>query len=441
MKFWLKLTARIALYLLIPAAYVVFSHKYSPLTNEFIQEMPKPTKLLRASEKYDPKTFGASVRVGFAKRDITPGGFPWLAGYHPPHPALLVNDRLWVKSLAIQGANGQFAVIVTCDLIGLLPDEITKIKELVKGVIHSSRVFIACTHTHSGPDTMGIWGLVPLVTDGKSKKYMRFLRENIAAAIIESISNLQNSKIRFGEGELKGFVRGRYENPNDESVMVIQALVGNKLPVTLVNFACHADDFKNLHISADFPYYLYERLQQLTGGEAMFVQGAIGGVQPTDGELKFYHAKVMGENLADEVVFRILKNPVAPSFVAVRVDQLEVKAALENENFAFGAKTGVLPELRDENNLVAAELNRITIGPAEILTVPGELFPKIWWRVKPLMKGRLKFIFGLTNGEYGYILTSEDYRSGRHNYHVSVSVGSEFGTKIEEAMKYLITLP
>ncbi|MDP3999548.1 MAG: hypothetical protein Q8P76_03075 [bacterium] len=112
---------------------------------------------------------------------------------------------------------------------------------------------------------------------------------------------------------------------------------------------------------------------------------------------------------------------------------------MENENFNFAARMGMIADVRNDRGAVVAEINRIVIGPMEILTVPGELFPKSWWNVKPLMKGKLKAIFGLTNGEYGYILLPEDYYSGKHNYHVSVSVGHNFGLEIEKAMKKLVT--
>ena len=60
----------------------------------------------------------------------------------------------------------------------------------------------------------------------------------------------------------------------------MQVLLSSGIPVTLVNFASHADVMKSFRISADFPYYLYERLGKLTGGEVIFIPGAIGGVQP-----------------------------------------------------------------------------------------------------------------------------------------------------------------
>lgn len=399
-------------------------------------KLPEPTQFSRAPDQYDFQSFGSALQAGFSKREITPEGFSWLAGFEAFRPALLVNDPLWVKSLALADERGNVIVIVSCDLIGLLPDEIKKIKSAVKG-INPSQIFISTTHTHSGPDTIGLWGMPPVLS-GKREKYFVFLRKQINQSIEESIANLQEARIRFAVSELKGHSLGRKDNPADFSVSVMQVLISGKFPVTLVNYANHPDVFKTLHISADFPYYLAERLRCLTGGETIFLPGAIGGVQSTDGELGFYYAKVIGENLADKV-YRALKKPIIPKEFMISVERAWVYAPLENEGFVKAAEFGLISDLRSEGNQLIAEVGRITIGPAEILTVPGELFPGIWWKVKPLMKGRPNFIFGLTDGEYGYIMLPRDFDSQNHKYHTSMSVGPTFGTEIEKTLKKLLT--
>lgn len=403
-----------------------------------VSGMPEPTHFSRPPEVYNWRTFGAPLEAGFAKRDITPRDYLiCLAGYTPFHPALVIHDHLWVKSLALRDADGRVAVFVSCDLIGLLPDEIKKIKAMVVNV-DSSHVFIGCTHTHSGPDTIGLWG--PLIFTGKRLGYQRLMRAQVAAAIDQSVADLKPAKIRFGKAALAAeFVHGRFENPNDLSISVLQVLFRTGRPVTLVNFACHADVEMNFNLTADFPYYLYERLGRFTGGEVMYLQAAIGGVQPDKGDIDEWpsFARTIGENLADAVQFRALRQPVVPMQAKISFRQLIVQAPLENRNFAYAAKMGVISDLRDSRGMIHAELNRIDIGPAEILTVCGELFPKIWWRVKPLMSGNPNFIFGLTNGEYGYILLPEDWKSGRHKYHCAVSIGPQFGTAVAEGLKQL----
>lgn len=395
----------------------------------FLWDFPGPSEFYSDLPVYDLKSFGAPIEAGFSKRDITPQRGQWVAGFMPPHPGLAIHDRFWAKSLALRDKNGESIVIVSCDLIGLLPDELDKIFSLVKN-IPRERIFITTTHTHSGPDTLGLW-------IWKNKKYMEFLRRQVASSIDESVVNISWSAIRFGQGEFSGYVNGREENPADPTVSVIQVLVKN-LPVTIVNFACHPDVVQGLQFSADFPYFLSERIKLRMGGETMFIPAAIGGVQPaTEGKKVNYFVRTLGEDLAD-AVYRIMKKPNIPKDAEISFQKMIVRAPFENNGLLRTAKKlNMTPGLLDKDQNITAEVGKIWIGPAEILTVPGELFPKIWQQVKPKMNGELKMIFGLTNGEFGYILLPEDYYSGKHKYHVSVSIGPTFGEKIYKALKQL----
>jgi len=449
---WRWLVKRILVY--VPFGIVIlylFLNKHF-IANSYIG-LPKPTYTKFQKESYSLENFGAPIKAGFAKRNITPFEFlpASLAGFTPWHHGWLIHDQLWAKSLTLQDKKGNTIIIVSCDLIGLLPDEITKIRSLVKNKnVNPDNIFINTTHTHSGPDTMGIWGFYAPISlvSGKNEKYLKGLRKKVAEAIDASIENLQESSIRFAQGEFLNRANGRDGNPPDPTVSTIQVLASSQcektcslgksyIPVTLVNFAVHADIVESLQISADFPYYLSERLWAITGGETMFIPGAIGGVQPkgdrSDGPNL---ARCLGEGLADRVM-ELLKNPVVPDRADISVIKISVSAPLENWRFSLLARLGVISDILNENGKVLAEVSRVRIGPAEILTVPGELFPKIWWRVKSKMRGNPKMIFGLTNGEFGYILLPEDVRSEKNKYHVGVSVGPMFGEEIDKALQKL----
>jgi len=412
--------------------YIVNKH-YFVLT--YLLDFPKATELSPEIPRYDLQKFGVPIRAGFSKKDITPKRFSWVAGYMPPHPALSIKDRLWVKSLAMQDKNGNQVVIVSCDIIGLLPDEIDNIFSQVKAV-SKDKIFLSATHTHSGPDTIGLWG-------GKNKLYMETLRVKIAEAIDESIKEMRKASFRFGQGEFSGRANGRDENPADPMVSVLQVLISQKSDVkkesliTLVNFACHPDVVQGLQISADYPYFLSERLRMRLGSETMFIPAAIGGVQPEGDrkELLSYRVRTLGEDLADAVV-AIMRRPKKIQNADISVLKIKISAPFENtKDLAKAVKFGLVTNLSNERNEVVAEVGKITIGPLKFFTVPGELFPKIWLRVK--MHDENCMIFGLTNGEFGYIMLPEDFYSGKHNYHAGVSVGPIFGQRIYEAMKKL----
>lgn len=404
--------------------YLLYKHGHVLV---FLWDFPKSTEIDTVIPIYDQNKFGAPIEAGYAKRDITPGRFSWVAGFMPPHPGLAIKDRLWAKSLALRDKSGEVVVFVSCDLIGLLPDEIDKIFSLVKNV-SMERIFIIETHTHSGPDTMGLWG-------GKNKKYMTELHRSIAEAIDASVVSLDKANVRFGRGELTKLVNGRDGNPPDQSVNVIQVLRGGEL-VTLVNFACHPDVVQGLQISADFPYFLQEKLRKTIGGDVMFIPGAIGGVQPdVDRYKNHYFVRTLGESLADSVI-SAMKHPTIPENTDIWIRKSVIIAPFENTGLLKKADDyGLISNMRDEKGNVASEVNRIDFGPLKILTAPGELFPKIWWKVK---QDDNTLMFGLANGEFGYILLPEDYNSGKHNYHASVSIGPTFGTRVLEALQELM---
>jgi len=433
-RWWLIKRALVYLPLFgVLLTFVLLSRHFHVLM--WLVNFPEPTIISRQMPIYDKLTFGAPIKAGFSKQDITPSRFSWVAGYYPPHLGLSIKDRLWTKSLALKDRHGNIVVIVSCDLIGLLSDELNLIFSLVKN-IPREKIFINTTHTHSGPDTLGLWGIP--ATSGKNEKYMEFLRKAIAKSIDDAVANLQESSIRFGQGKFAGYAEGREENPADDSVSVIQVLISS-VPVTLVNYACHPDVVQGLQISKDFPYFLEERIRLFTGGETMFIPGAIGGVQPKEtnpGET--YFVKMLGEDLADRVL-QIMKNPIIEVPVNIASSKIKIEAPLENQgDLRLAVKLGMVPNLLNKNGKVSAEVGEIKIGPAQIVTVPGELFPKIWWQVKPKMTGRLKMVFGLTNGEFGYILLPEDFQSKKHKYHAGMSVGPKFGEEVDRTLQKLV---
>ena len=96
-----------------------------------------------------------ALRVGCGVQDITPSGSVALMG----HPYLNrrssgVHDPLQVSAVHLRCDSGG-VLLVTLDLFGL---DTTTAKQLRQQIAKSTavpeeRVFISCTHTHSGPLT------------------------------------------------------------------------------------------------------------------------------------------------------------------------------------------------------------------------------------------------------------------------------------------------
>ena len=57
-------------------------------------------------------------------------------------------------------------------------------------------------------------------------------------------------------------------------------------------------------------------------------------------------------------------------------------------------------------------MNLVWVGDAQFITVPGELLPDISLVILSQMRGRLRMIVGLANGEFGYLVPEFDFREG-----------------------------
>jgi len=88
---------------------------------------------------------------------------------------------------------------------------------------------------------------------------------------------------------------------------------------------------------------------------------------------------------------------------------------------------------------IQTRLNLVTAGNAQILTIPGEALPNIGFYLKRKMGGEHKFLLGLTNDAFGYIMTKVDFDSfPAYKYISRVSLGEMTGEILIETALGLI---
>ena len=97
----------------------------------------------------------------------------------------------------------------------------------------------------------------------------------------------------------------------------------------------------------------------------------------------------------------------------------------------------------EKENHVETQVNLINIGPAQILTIPGEALPNIGFYLKRKMPTKFPFLFGLANDAFGYILTKEDFNSfKRYEYISRTSLGEMTAdTYINQALELINESP
>ena len=122
-----------------------------------------------------PLVWASDFEAGAAQSTITPelspGRAVYLAGFGHNRIATGVHDDLYARCLALGVAN-QKLVICSVDLIGLFLGDVLTIRQQFERMTPSaSFLIVAATHTHDGPDTLGLYGPKPLET-GVDAKYL-----------------------------------------------------------------------------------------------------------------------------------------------------------------------------------------------------------------------------------------------------------------------------
>ena len=93
------------------------------------------------------------LKTGFSRLDITPPMGITLAGYPAIRYADGILDPLLATAVAFDDGENK-AVVISLDHLGLTDIFMKKVRPMVAEAIGSDieAVFIACTHTHLGPE-------------------------------------------------------------------------------------------------------------------------------------------------------------------------------------------------------------------------------------------------------------------------------------------------
>jgi hypothetical protein len=403
-----------------------------------------------------PAARAADFKAGAAVRVITPDPLlPVSGGVGIPKPATEKRGELTARAVAFQSGDAVVG-IVSLDLLGfpsVLGDRVrAKVNRMP-----ADHILIAATHTHSAPDCYGF-------PDGKGGhtgdlKYMDFVCVQAAEALNSAIDNLQPAVLKIATAEARGKIAYNYYAPDlyDRRMSVIQALNPQGKPiVTLVNYAIHPEVLGNGVgiVSPDLIGPLCERIQEQAGGTALFVNGAQGGMvtadnrnldQPKDplkgqwsDERRWEECLRIGHLMADEAL-RIIGDAPEQRAPRLMCDKLDVRFPVESPLMWQVVVGSPLKYPRNPDQSITARLNLVTLGDAQILTIPGEALPNIGFYLKRKMRGRNNLLFGLTNDAFGYILTKVDYQSfPRYDYVSRTSLGEMTGEILIEAARELV---
>jgi hypothetical protein len=163
----------------------------------------------------------------------------------------------------------------------------------------------------------------------------------------------------------------------------------------------------------------------------------------------FEEAQEMGLRLAAVGLDALRKaDGIVFSDQDLRYKHLLFTAKLQNPLFKIAIRRGLLPDPRDDRGQITGEVNLIQVGDCWLVTVPGELLPKLGLQIKAKLSAagaRVTGIIGLANNELGYILPKEDYRyplnplNPKDRYEETMSISKHIGPHLMEAVNDLLS--
>jgi hypothetical protein len=420
----------------------------------------------------------------------------WMAGFHNNKPAKGIHDDLWARAMVIDDGNTRIAW-VALDAIGFFGCDVIDVRKSIPEYMGITYAIISSSHTHSGPDLMGLWG-PGLLKSGVDPTYKDFVKEQIINSIGLAVKNLRPAIFKFATDAVgsASMITDTREpiviNPEIRIMQATDAESGETLG-TLVQWDNHPETIwsRNLLITSDFPHFLREGIEkgiyhgdslvtQGFGGIAMHVTGNIGGLMTTSPgvgiecpftdtvyfEPSFDKVRAQGLKLA-QLTIDALNSPLATTvnYGSINLKAKTIILPLDNNNFKIGAILGLFDRGLTGWMKFRSEISFWQLGPGSFLHHPGELYPEIAdggiespygqdFNIEPqeipplreLMPGKYLFITGLSNDMIGYIIPKSQWdTSPPHTYNNESapygeinSLGPETGPVIHDAIRQIL---
>ena len=240
----------------------------------------------------------SSFKAGFSRVNVTPSVNTPIIGYYVERRVEGVLDELEVNAVCFETESGS-AIIMSVDNCAIGESRITPIRERISELtgIPAEAVFIAATHTHTGPGASLTFGEKEEIL----KEYWKRLADKCVDAAYLAYRDLKPAKLGYGIGEAKNvaFIR-RFRmkdgsimtnpgvnNPDilepletvDERVGVLRIDREGAETIVILNFGNHPDTVGGSLISADWPGFARKFVEKsIDNTKCVFFNGAQGDV-------------------------------------------------------------------------------------------------------------------------------------------------------------------
>lgn len=417
-----------------------------------------------------------NLTAGIGVVELAPIDTQALYGYpHVPRVLTGVHDPLFASTLVLDNGQGR-VVIVSLDLLFLDPPTSREIRRRTAEIVktNESKVFIACTHTHSGPVTTTLlsWRNDPAVP-APDVTFLKTVAQCVYKSTQKAMDNIAPVEIRWTAAHALG-VGGNRHSPDgltdpECGILVVRKTGCGELIAAVVIYGMHPTVLheSSTLVSSDFPHYVRLALRKRLRQDlcVVYLNAPCGNQSPrhftksnTFGEAERL-GSMLGNSIAD-AIDRLMDNTdsahgpvwsgqcnlggrisavhlVLRSLPSVNQSRAALDAAnkrykeLEAEKAPrpelrtaecaiFGAEGAVELAKAQESGAVDALLRRyepfevqlLTIGDVNLVGLPGEVFTEYSLRIKERTRAKT-YVVSFVNGEMqGYIVTPEAERDG-----------------------------
>lgn len=406
----------------------------------------------------------AKFLVGFAKENITPTQLPfdYLGGDGYERVGTSVLNPLWERAIAIApaGTNGHAVgkpvVIVSVDSqgyfsayqtgsggLGVANYGYTQIRAAAAEAtgIPPGNIVFSSTHSHTAPDTLGVWG-------GSPSSYFSLVRSQGVKVVSQAIASMQPASIWRGTANGSAYAYN-FLAPNAvatanhkvwpvyTTLTVLQALTWKtrKPIVTLVNFGVHPDILENTgYISPDWPAWMISTLSKAAGGHTLFLQGTLGSepVLPATSSHPVEYSGISGNPVASageaadygRAIAMLALQAIDHSVVlhSNRIAASTVPISIPSTNgLLFANNTATLPGAAQNaegvghiqraivppyltGNTVGSVVSVVRVGSGALLSMPGEIFADVFSAARRQIAARWFAPIGLADDQLGYVV-------------------------------------
>lgn len=426
------------------------------------------------------KTFTTRYAAGVARVDVTPltpinlSGYGFCMGDQKLcRQSAGVHDPMHATAVALADTqNGEVVVFVGVDSVGFFPYDADVMQAKVQTRMYQElgiyfqgeRMIPSASHSHSSPDTTGLWG--PLFGVTRDEAYIHLIRDGVVEAAVQAVSGLQDVSLDWAQTQLAN--RDEDGIVQDHKMVVLRGKkTGGETLFTMTRWPGHPTVYgsNNLAVSADWVGPFRKKMDEEAGGLAVYLQGPIGSVypdpRPTECGLDeeafpdgYKHPDVSDTDrmrvtctgyMVADAALAALEDTQPLAETGIRFRFREFMFHVNNGTFALLQEHGPLPlppfDPDDPESLIPEEVEWVTVGDLNYLTTPGESFPAFAAAGADILEGAgytNPVVLGLAPNWIGYLLVESQWETSDLSYNQGLSPGPDIDPRFRAAVQAMV---